>query len=130
MTSKYVMDSYAWIEYFKGTSKGKKVKEILENQPCFTPTIVIAELSNKYSKENYFFWETDLQFIADNSSIIALDKGTASAAGKLKEAVRKKYKTNFGLADAIILSTARQISAIVVTGDPHFEELNNVEFLK
>jgi len=123
------MDSYAWVEYFRGTLKGKKVKEILESQPCYTPSIVIAELSNKYSKENYIFWETDLQFIAENSSIIALDKEIANTAGRLKEAVRKEYKTNFGLADAIILSTARQINAKVVTGDPHFRELSNVEFL-
>ena len=130
MTYRYVIDSYAWIEYFRGTSKGKKVKEILESQPCFTPSIVIAELSNKYAKQNYVFWETDLQFIAENSSIIALDKEIANTAGKIKVAVRKKYKTDFGLADAIILSTARQINAKVVTGDTHFEELGNVEFLK
>ena len=130
MTSKFVMDSFAWIEYFRGTSKGRKVKELLESQPCFTPTVVIAELSNKYSKENYGFWETDLQFIVENSSTIVLDKEIADMAGKLKEAVRKKYKTNFGLADAIILSTARQINAMVLTGDPHFQELSGIEFLK
>ena len=130
MTSKYVLDSYAWVEYFKGTKSGKKVKEILENNNCFTPTIVIAELSDTYSREGYDFWEKDLEFILENSSSLELNIEIALNAGKIKQAVRKKYKNKFGLADAIILSTARTINAMVVTGDQHFKQLNNVVFIK
>ena len=129
-TFRFVLDSFAWIEYFRGTKSGEHVRQLLENGKCFTPTIVIAELSDKYSREEHTFWEKDLQFIMANTILIELDYDVASDAGKIKQAVRKKYKNNFGLADAIILSSARKINAKVVTGDHHFEKLNNVEFIK
>ena len=130
MTSSYVLDSYAWVEYFRGTEKGETVRVLLENMACFTPAIVIAELSDKYAREKYDFWEQDLQFIIENSSIIDLGKEIAAEAGKIKQAVRKKYKNNFGLADAIKLSTAKKINKQVDTGELHFKKIKNVEFLK
>ena len=129
MTSNYLLDSFAWIEYFRGTEKGRKVKKVLENFNCFTPTVVIAEISDKYSREGYSFWDKDLQFILENSVLLDLDLHIASDAGKMKQLVRKKYKNKFGLADAIILVSARKINAKVVTGDKHFKPLINVEFL-
>jgi len=129
-TSRFVLDSFAWTEYFRGTKRGERIRLLLENEKCFTPTIVIAELSDKYSKEGYAFWEKDLHFIMANTTLVELDYETAEEAGKIKNVVRKKYKTNFGLADAIILSCARKVNAKVVTGDHHFEKLNNVEFIR
>ncbi|MBU2099664.1 type II toxin-antitoxin system VapC family toxin [Candidatus Micrarchaeota archaeon] len=129
MTSDFLIDSFAWIEYFRGTKEGEKVKRLLENFRCFTPTVVIAELSDKYSRENYSFWSQDLQFISENSVLLNLDMQTASEAGKIKQLVRKKYKNKFGLVDAIILATAKKMNAKVVTGDKHFKPLENVEFL-
>ena len=42
---KYVIDSYAWIEYFMGTQTGEKVKSIIEGmEEKITPTICIAEV--------------------------------------------------------------------------------------
>ena len=45
---KYVMDSYAWIEYFMGTEAGKKAKPIIEGlEEKITPTICLAEIYAK-----------------------------------------------------------------------------------
>lgn len=129
MTSSFLLDSFAWIEYFRGTKRGSKVQRILENFQCFTPTVVIAELSDKYSRENYPFLEKDLQFILENSVLLDLDIEIASDAGKMKKLVREKYKNKFGLVDAIILVSAKKVRARVVTGDEHFKPLNDVEFL-
>ena len=30
MTSEYVIDSYAWLEYFRGTESGKKIRSYVE----------------------------------------------------------------------------------------------------
>ncbi len=128
MTFKCVLDSHAWIEYFKGTKNGEKVKNFLENQPCVTPSIVIAELSDKYSRDNNDF-QKQIDFILGKSNVIGLNTKLAIDAGKIKQIVRKKCKNNFGLADAIILATAREQNGKVVTGDHHFKELKNVEFL-
>ena len=48
---KYVIDSYAWIEYFMGTKAGEKVKAIIENSDeKITPTICLAEVYAKTLK--------------------------------------------------------------------------------
>jgi hypothetical protein len=42
---KYVIDSYAWIEYFMETKTGEKVKPIIENtEEKITPTMRLAEI--------------------------------------------------------------------------------------
>jgi len=129
-TSKIVLDTHAWIEYFKGSKSGEIVNKFIQNEKCFTPSIVIAELADLYSKKKYSFLESDVSFIKSNSEVVMLDSEIAINSGKLKQLIRKKYKNNFGLADAIILSTARKIKATILTGDYHFKPLKNVEYLK
>lgn len=126
----YVIDSHAWIEYFKGTQLGEVVNEILEGKVCFTPTIVIAELSDKYSRSGTDLTEKGLQFIIQKSNLIELRWETALEAGKLKQEIRKNARNNFGLADAIVLATAKKLEALVVTGDHHFKGLEGVEYLE
>ena len=122
MTFDCVFDSYAWIEYFRGSKKGEKVKKFVENKKGVTPIIVIAELSAKYHKEGWDFWKSDLQFIIAKSVIFDLTLEIASTAGKTRKDMRKE-KPNFGLADAIILETGKIINAPILTGDPHFKGL-------
>ena len=68
MTSNYILDSYAWIEYFRGSKKGEKVREFIQNEKCFTPSIVIAELADLYSKKKYGFLQGDIDFIKSKTS--------------------------------------------------------------
>lgn len=128
-TSRFVLDTHAWIEYFRGSESGEKVGLFIQNEKCFTPSIVIAELADLYSKKKYGFLQNDVDFIKANSGIIELDEKIALNSGKIKQHIRKKYKNNFGLADAIILSTAREMDATILTGDYHFKKLKNVEYL-
>ena len=62
MSFEYVIDSYAWIEYFRGTHQGSKAREYIENMDCVTSSITIAELSEKYKREGKLFDE-DFNFI-------------------------------------------------------------------
>ena len=121
MDDSFVIDSFAWIEYFLGSKRGEKVKEIIENNTSVTPTIVIAELSAKYSTEGKDFSDK-LKFIKFNTNIIGLNDDIAEFAGRIKTSQRKKKK-DFGMADSIIYATAIKLSAKVVTGDPHFEDI-------
>ncbi|MDP6155471.1 MAG: PIN domain-containing protein [Candidatus Thermoplasmatota archaeon] len=123
-----VFDSYAWIEYFRGSPKGEKVRNYVENEKGVTPMIVIAELSAKYNAENWDFWEDDLHFIMSKSYIYNLNIDIAERAGKTRKIMRSKRR-NFGLADAIILETGKAVSAPVITGDPHFKGLDNTIFI-
>ncbi|MHA1673355.1 MAG: type II toxin-antitoxin system VapC family toxin [Promethearchaeota archaeon] len=131
MSYKIVFDSYAWVEYFIGSPMGKFVEEFLEKaEQCYTPSIVIAELSTKFEKENrQKEWETTCKFIRNKTVIIPLDLELANQSGKRKIILRKKAKT-IGLADAIIYQTALSLEAILLTGDEHFENFHEVIYLK
>lgn len=121
MNDMFVIDSFAWIEYFLGSERGEKVREFIEKSDCITPTIVIAELSAKYSSENKEFSDK-LKFIKFNSRIAALNDEIADASGKIKFQ-QKKVKKDFGIADSIIYATALSYNAKVITGDQHFEDI-------
>ncbi len=129
MNYKYVIDSFAWVEYFRGSKKGETVRNCLEEGGNATPTIVLAELSDVYEREKNKFWERDCAFIASKTALIGLGEEIASSAGKIKNEIRQKFGTRFGLADAIVLATSKRLGAKVVTGDLHFKNLENVIFL-
>jgi len=90
--------------------------------------IVVSEISDWYAKQNMDS-ASRLEFVKANSIIQEFDFETAKNAGIIKQHIRKKYKNNFGLSDAIILATARSLSAKVVTGDFHFKPLSDIEFI-
>ena len=127
-TSKYILDSHAWIEYFKGSDKGEKVKGIIEGGRAYTPIVVLTEVSYWYSKQGVEFRDR-VNFITANSIVANANEQIAVNAGKIKNLIRKKYKNNFGTIDALILATARSIKAEVVTGDYHFKPLKNVHYI-
>lgn len=124
MSFSYVIDSYAWVEYFRGTEEGAAAKEYIEQKSNATCSITIAELAEKYKKENKDFSE-DYEFIVSKSEIIDLSSDIALAAGEINFDNKKKIK-NWGMSDSIILATARMSNAKVVTGDEHFRNLNEV----
>ena len=128
--SEYVLDTYAWVEYFIGSREGKIVKKLIESEKINTSIISIAELSDKYYREGLTDeWEGRYKFIVSKSNIILCTMEIAKNAGPRKWELRKTIE-NIGLADAIIIETAFQNELIVVSGDPHFESLTNILFLK
>jgi predicted nucleic acid-binding protein len=116
-----VLDSFAWIEYFNGTIAGEKVQVFLENEFVVTPAIVVAELSEKYKRLNREFG-SKYDFVRARSSIVPLEEELGRAAGELNFERKKRVK-GWGIADSIILATARRSGSRVVTGDPHFKDL-------
>jgi len=119
----YVIDSFAWFEYFAGSSAGAKARLFIESGKSITPTIVLAELTEKYRREKMVF-APDRDFILGKTRIIALDSGIAEKAGIINHE-RKRTVKRWGLADSIVLATAREHGAKIVTGDEHFRDLAN-----
>ena len=129
-STEYLLDTYAWVEYFIGSLEGEIVKKLIESERIHTSIITIAELSDKYYREGLTDeWDGRYKFIISKSNIIRLTMEIAKNSGprkwKLRETIEK-----VGLADAIIIETALQKELIVVSGDPHFESLDNALFLK
>jgi predicted nucleic acid-binding protein len=126
--TRYVVDSYAWVEYLGGSSQGARVEQFLTRaEDAWTPTLVLAEVTSKVvrsGKDPAIAW----QALRAWSTILPLDAETARAAGGLHAAYRVKIR-DFALADAIVLTVSRKLRAKVLTGDPHFRGIKGVEFL-
>jgi len=85
-------------------------------------SITVAELRERYLREKWTTFETGLRFIATKTSVIPIDRQNPIASGRINYENKRKIK-NWGMADYIILATARAFAAKVVTGDPHFKGL-------
>lgn len=129
MSYKYIIDSYAWIEYFRGTSLGEKARPYVESQEAATTTITLSELREKYLKEKWNYFNEDLTFITSTTLVVPLEKAVAILAGEINHAMKQTVK-GWGISDSIILATARSTSTRVVTGDEHFKGLKETIFLK
>ena len=119
------MDSYAWLEYFMGTEAGNKVKQIIDNEADekLTPSICLAETYAKILRtEDEEKAELRRTFIKSRSALIPLDEDLAVEAARIDIVMKKKVQ-GWGLADSIVLSTARHRNGKVVTGDLHFRGL-------
>ncbi len=119
----YVIDSYAWIEYYRGSPAGRKASKYIEADSAATSALTLAELREKYLKQRWNFFEEDLKYITTRTSIVAIDRSITLLAGEINYE-RKQIKKDWGMADSIVLATARNASAKVVTGDRHFEDLS------
>jgi predicted nucleic acid-binding protein len=117
----YVIDSFAWFEYFLGSNAGMKARPYIEAGSAITPTIVIAELADKYTREKMSFSEK-LNFILLRTQDAGLDVAIARQSGMFNKD-RKKVAKRWGLADSIVLATARAHHAKIITGDEHFRDL-------
>ncbi len=128
---KYVIDSYAWIEYFMGTQTGEKVRPIIEGmEEKITPTICVAEVYAKTLRvESYELAEKQRVFIKEKSALAPLDEISAIESAKINNKLKKEIN-GWGLADSIVYATAHLKKAEVVTGDEHFSKLKNVIFIK
>ena len=125
------MDSYAWLEYFMGTEAGRKVKQIIDSETDekLTPSICLTETYAKILKtEDKEKAELRRAFIKSRSALIPLDEDLAVEAAKTDVTMKKKVQ-GWGLADSIVLSTARDRQGKVVTGDRHFRGLAEADMI-
>ncbi len=123
-----MLDSFAWMEYFMGTAKGEKVQKLVDDDSqLYTSPIVIAEIYSKSLRTDGNAEERK-DFIMKRCAVVALDVNIAVESAKIH--AENKVKTHdFGLADAIILASARSRKIKVLTGDPHFKNFKDAVML-
>ncbi|MEM3086266.1 MAG: PIN domain-containing protein [Halobacteria archaeon] len=125
---RFVVDTWAWLEYLQGSPAGRKVKEILDdpgNEIIANP-IIVAELWSQARRRGQ-----DLAPVTEAinaATVTPLDRTLGEAAGETHARLRKR-DPDFPLADAFVLETARKSGAKVVTGDPHFRGEKDVVFI-
>jgi predicted nucleic acid-binding protein len=128
---RYIIDSYAWLEYFMGTAPGRRVKEIIDSEADekLTPSICLAETYAKILKtEDEEKAELRRSFIKSRSALVLLTEELAVEAAKVDVSMKRRVQ-GWGLADSIVLSTARNRNGKVVTGDLHFRGLTEAHMI-
>lgn len=125
---RFVIDTWAWIEYLEETPAGRKVKEILDDprNELYVSPIIIAELRSKARRRGLDV--TVVSGATAMATVVPIDRALGEAAGET-HAQRRKADPDYPLADAFVLETARKVNAKVVTGDPHFRGMKEVVFL-
>ncbi|MEW5759719.1 MAG: type II toxin-antitoxin system VapC family toxin [Candidatus Thermoplasmatota archaeon] len=120
-----LIDSWAWIEYFRGSKEGKSVSATIDSDDeLIVSSINIGEV-----------YYTSLKKIGRNSAIKQIEAIQARCrvidinTDVIIRSAEIKYERKWGFADAIILATAELENAVILTGDPHFKGLHRVRYL-
>ncbi len=122
-----LLDTSAWIEFFIGSAKGKRVKEVLDKDDCYTSIVSLAEVTNWALKENrevHYLISTIKQL----SNVMELDEDITVLAGKLNFE-RKKIIKKWGMLDSFILASGSIYGLEIITKDGDFRDLQEVEIL-
>lgn len=114
-----LVDSFAWLELFSGSERGKEVLRLLKENvdKLYTSTLNIYEV--RYRIEEIKSAETAEDFIKSiegYARAIPVSKDIAIEASKIK------LKTRMGAVDCNILATARLNGLKLLTGDQHFKD--------
>ena len=126
--NRLVVDSWAWVEYLRGSKAGRKISErISHGEELWTSVVSLTEIISKYRREG-LSEQTAVEAIGSLSKLGVPDRGDAVEAGRIHAEVKSK-SPNFGLANSFVLQLARKVGAKVLTGDPDFEGLGEAEFV-
>lgn len=122
--NRFLVDSSAWIEYFRATAVGAKVKSIVENSEntILTPNIVTAEVISKILREGE---ETEKIISAIKTLSVPAEENQSYyfEVGKEHFLMKKNFK-NISLADAIIKVLGEKNNARIITKDIHLKGKN------
>lgn len=126
----YIIDSYAWIEYFLGSSKGEILRALfLEEQHKFTTVeCCLGEIKGWCFREKKNF-EEYLTIIRTNSAIMPVIQQNWIEAAQERFELRKTRK-NFGLIDAMLVVKQKANVGTIISGDPHFKGLPGCIFME
>jgi predicted nucleic acid-binding protein len=134
MSYSFVIDTFAWVEYLIGSTRGRSAKKYIESGKAGTPTIVLVELTKWFLREvearrrTLMEMNNAFEFIRATTLSVDLDERLAKTAGET-DFVMKKRIQDWPMADSIVYATAKTAGATVVTGDAHFKLLENVTML-
>ncbi|MDO8628213.1 MAG: PIN domain-containing protein [Nanoarchaeota archaeon] len=120
--TKIIVDASAWLEYFEDTEKGKAVAKMIESTDyeVFTPMSVIAEVI-KITLQKTRDPEVAIEGLQQLSSFVSLTMESSVNAAYLYSKYRTK-KNSFGMLDAFVVASAREIGAKILTFDNAFRQ--------
>jgi predicted nucleic acid-binding protein len=130
------IDTFAWVEMMRGTALGNRARQAMKAcDTCVTPSIVLAEVASKCRRFGLAdaLIRDELYAIHEASTIVSIDDAIATAAAhatkELRQGARSSKLGAPGLADGLVLATARVLGAKLLTGDPHFRACEETHWL-
>jgi predicted nucleic acid-binding protein len=121
-----LIDSYGWIEYFAEGPLADKYGQYLEKaspEKTVTPTIVLYEVYRKVKKTMGEEKALEAYAQISRTKIVELNESLSL------EAADVSLKMNLGMADSIIVATAKAYNAKIITSDKHLKDGENVKFI-
>ena len=121
-----LIDSYGWIEYFGEGPLADSYAAFVEKadeKGTVTPTIVIYEVYRKIKgvrgeeKALEAYAQMSLTKIVDLTSSLCLEAADIS------------MDLNLGMADSMIVATAKAYNAQIITSDEHLKKVDKVKFI-
>lgn len=127
--TRYVVDAFAWVEYLAATPLGARTRAFLEDEgnEIFTAALSVSEIVSRAQRENRD-GRRAAGLLEGSSVVVPMDFTSAMATGMIHAEKRRQIR-DFPYGDAAVLAVAKRLKAKVLTGDPHFRGLENVEFL-
>lgn len=121
-----LIDSYGWIEYFSDGLLADGYAPYIEEadaEKTVTPTVVVYEVYKKI--KSAMGEEKALEAYAQMSRtrIVELTSDISLKAADVSIAL------DLGMADSIVVATAREFNAEIVTSDEHLKKIEKVKFI-
>ena len=121
-----LIDSYGWIEYFGEGPLADNYAAFIEKadeKETVTPTIVIYEVYKKIKSVRGEEKALEAYAQMSRTRIVELTNSVCLEAADLS------INLKLGMADSIIVATARAYDAEIVTSDGHLRNIDKVKFI-
>ncbi len=122
-----LIDSYGWIEYFAEGPLADNYATYIEKanaENTITPTIIVYEVYKKIKTTR------DEQKALEAYAQISQTKIIELTSPLSLEAADISLTANLGMADSIIVATAKAYNAEIITSDEHLKNMKGVKFIK
>ena len=125
----YIVDSWAWIEYFIGSKSGLKLKKLIDNKNhrFITMECSLSEVKSYCLSTNNDFTLIN-KIVKKDSIILPVTADTWLKAAESKHEIKKKIK-DFGLIDSILVAKQNELDCMLISGDEHFKNMKKVVYL-
>src|SRR3989442_15557580 len=96
MSYSFVIDTFAWVEYLIGSTRGRSARKYIETGKAGTPTIVLVELTKWFLREvearrrTLIEMNNAFEFIRASTLVVDLDERLAKAAGDTNFVIKKR----------------------------------------
>ena len=121
-----LIDSYGWIEYFAEGPLADKYAPYIEKtntENTVTPTIVIYEVYKKIKSIKGEERALEAYAQMSRTKIVDLTSSISLMAADIS------ITMNLGMADSVVVATAKAYDAEIITSDEHLKSLWRVRFI-